>query len=100
MWARPRVDVVAGERATALQRLFAVVDSANGVGSPLDVRTWTFLNTDLTVHLYREPAGAWTGLDARTSIGTDGVGTCAAVLHDQHGPLGRSAQILLVRPRR
>jgi len=76
-----------------------VVDSANGIGSPLDVREWTFLNTDLSVHLYREPVGAWTGVAASTDVGPDGVGLCSAVLHDELGPVGRSAQILLVRPR-
>lgn len=99
VWARPRVQVVAGEEPTALQAAFAVVDSANGVGAPLDVRDFTFLNTDLTVHLHRAPVGPWTGIAAETSIGPDGVGTCSAVLHDTRGPFGRSAQILLVRPR-
>jgi len=99
VWARPRVQVVAGEEPSELQAAFAVIDSANGVGAPLDVRSWTFLNTDLTVHLHRAPAGPWTGIVAETSVGPDGVGTCAAVLHDSHGPFGRSAQILLVRPR-
>ena len=83
----------------ALQAAFAVIDSANGVGSPLDVRDWTFLSTDLTVHLHRTPVGPWTGIVAETSIGPDGVGTCSAVLHDSYGAFGRSAQILLVRPR-
>lgn len=98
-WGHPRVQVVAGEHPTALESLFAVVDSANGIGSPLDVREWTFLNTDLSVHLYREPVGAWTGVAASTDVGPDGVGLCSAVLHDKLGPVGRSAQILLVRPR-
>ncbi|UZJ26306.1 thioesterase family protein [Rhodococcus antarcticus] len=99
VWARPRVQVVAGEEPTELQAAFAVIDSANGVGAPLDVREFTFLNTDLTVHLHRAPVGPWTGIAAETSIGPDGVGTCSAVLHDSHGAFGRSAQILLVRPR-
>ena len=67
--------------------------------SALDVREFTFLNTDLTVHLHRAPVGPWTGIAAETSIGPDGVGTCSAVLHDSHGAFGRSAQILMVRPR-
>lgn len=98
-WGRPRVQLVAGEKLDPLQSLFAVVDSANGMASPLDVREWTFLNTDLTVHLYRPPVGEWTGLRAHTSLGPDGVGLCAATLHDEVGPVGRSEQILLVRPR-
>lgn len=98
-WGRPVVALVAGEKPSALESLFAVVDSANGIGSPLDVREWTFLNTDLSVHLHRDPVGEWTGIDAHTTVGPDGVGLCAAVLHDELGPVGRSAQILLVRPR-
>ncbi|WP_127782911.1 thioesterase family protein [Rhodococcus sp. X156] len=98
-WGRPRVQLVAGEKLDPLESLFAVVDSANGMAAPLDVRKWTFLNTDLTVHLYRQPVGEWTGVSATTSIGPDGVGLCAATLHDEAGPVGRSEQILLVRPR-
>ncbi len=98
-WGRPLVQVVAGEKPSALESLFTVVDSANGIGSPLDVREWTFLNTDLSVHLHREPVGEWTGVAASTAVGPDGVGLCSAVLHDELGPVGRSAQILLVRPR-
>ena len=98
-WGRPLVQLVAGETPTPLESVFAVVDSANGIASPLDVRQWTFLNTDLSVHLHRDPVGEWTGVDAHTTVGPDGVGLCAAVLHDELGPVGRSAQILLVRPR-
>lgn len=98
-WARPRVAVVAGEEPTPLQRLLAVVDSANGIAAPLDIGTWLFLNTDLTVHLFRQPAGEWMGVQAETTIGPDGIGVCSAVLHDERGPVGRSAQILTVRRR-
>ncbi len=98
-WGRPTLQLVAGEKPSALESLFTVVDSANGIGSPLDVREWTFLNTDLSVHLFRDPVGGWTGIEASTDVGPDGVGLCSAVLHDEHGPVGRSAQILLVRPR-
>ncbi|MGZ4587359.1 MAG: thioesterase family protein [Mycobacteriaceae bacterium] len=98
-WGRPMLQVVAGETPTALESMFAVVDSANGIASPLDVREWTFLNTDLSVHLHRDPVGEWTGIEAKTTVGPDGVGLCSAVLHDELGPVGRSAQILLVRPR-
>ena len=90
---------MAGEPTDPLQRFLAVVDSANGVGAPLSVTGWTFLNTDLSVHLHRDPVGEWVGVEASTSIGPDGIGVCTAVLHDEHGPVGRSAQVLLVQPR-
>lgn len=98
-WARLRVAVVAGEEPSSLQRLMAATDSANGIASRLDFTSWWFLNTDLTVHLHRPPTGDWTGIDAETTIGPTGLGTCSAVLHDAAGAVGRSAQALTVRPR-
>ena len=98
VWARQGVDLVAGERPTGLQRLLVVADSGNGVSSRMDPRDWLFINSELTVHLYREPAGEWIALDATTAIGPNGVGTAFTVLHDLTGPVGRGAQALLVRP--
>jgi hypothetical protein len=99
VWARLRVDVVAGEEPSGLQRLLAVADSASGVSSKLDIRHWLFINTDLSVHLYRQPRGEWVGLDADTVIGPTGAGVATSVLHDQDGAVGRTTQSLLVRPR-
>jgi acyl-Coa thioesterase superfamily protein/acyl-CoA thioesterase superfamily protein len=98
VWARQGVDLVSGEAPTGLQRLFVVADSGNGVSSRMDPLEWLFINSELTVHLYREPTGEWIALDATTAIGPDGVGTAFSVLHDEHGPVGRGAQALLVRP--
>jgi hypothetical protein len=98
-WARLLVEVVGGEDPSALQRLMAAADSANGIASRLDAREWLFLNTDLTVHLHRAPKGEWTGVDAETVLGPAGAGVCSGVLHDEQGPVGRSAQILTVRRR-
>jgi hypothetical protein len=99
VWARPRVSVVEGFEPTPLERLFSVVDSASGVSSRLDIRKWYAINTDLTVHLHREPAGEWIGMDARTTIGPDGVGVATSVVHDSEGPVGTTAQALFVRER-
>jgi hypothetical protein len=99
VWGRALVDLVAGEAGSALQRLCAVADSANGVSSRLEIDRWLFINTDLTLHLYRRPAGEWFALDAVTVIGPTGVGATDSVLHDAAGPVGRGAQSLLVRPR-
>lgn len=99
VWARPRIPLVEGEEPTALQRLFTVADSASGVSSRLSLREWMFINTDLTVHLHRQPAGEWVGMDAETVIGPDGAGAATSVLHDSTGAVGRSAQSLLVTAR-
>ena len=99
VWVRQRVPLVEGERPSGLQRLLTVADSGNGVSNRLDLRRWLFINTELTVHVWRVPKGEWIGLDANTAIGPHGVGTAISVLHDVDGPVGRGAQALLVRPR-
>lgn len=98
-WIRPEVDLVKGESMTPLERLFAVADDANGIGAKLDVRAWTFLNTDLAVHIHRLPEGEWIGIRAETSYGPDGIGTTLGTLFDEHGPVGAIQQSVLVRPR-
>ena len=98
-WLMPTVDLAAGEQMTPLQRLFAVADCANGLGSRIDTRQWTFLNTDLVVHIHRIPDGPWTGIRAETSYGPDGIGTTSGTLFDEAGAVGTIAQSVLVRLR-
>lgn len=98
-WIRPEVDLVKGESMTPLERLFAVADDANGIGTKLDIRKWTFLNTDLVVHLHRLPDGEWIGIRAETNYGPDGIGTTLGTLFDEQGAVGAIQQSVLVRPR-
>jgi hypothetical protein len=99
VWLRMRQPLVAGERTSPLARVLVAADSGNGVSAALDYRRHLFINTELTVHLLREPAGEWVHLDALTQIGPHGVGLAESVLHDEAGLLGRAAQTLLVRRR-
>ncbi|BBZ24978.1 thioesterase family protein [Mycolicibacter hiberniae] len=98
-WISPIVDLVNGEAMTPLQRLFAVADDANGVGTKLDITTWTFLNTDLVVHVHRIPDGEWIGIRAETNYGPDGIGTTIGTLFDQRGAVAGIQQSVLVRRR-
>lgn len=99
VWARQRIPLVAGEEPTPLQRLMTVADSASGVSTLLEPTRWLFINTELTVHIQREPVDEWIGLDAHTVIGSEGAGTALSVVHDTHGQVANSSQALLVRPR-
>ncbi|MEU6641637.1 thioesterase family protein [Saccharomonospora sp. NPDC046836] len=99
VWVRQRVALVDGEKPSPLQRLFAVADSGNGASNELDLRSWLFINSELTVHIQREPIGEWIGLDAATIIGPHGVGTATSRLHDASGQVATGAQALLVRRR-
>jgi Thioesterase-like superfamily len=97
-WIRPEVDLVSGESMTPLERLFAVADDANGIGTKLDIRQWTFMNTDLVVHVHRIPEGDWIGIRAETNYGPDGIGTTIGTLFDEDGAVGAIQQSVLVRP--
>jgi hypothetical protein len=99
VWMRMRQPLIAGEPTTPLQRVLTAADSGNGVSAALDYREHLFINTELTVHLVREPASEWVHLDAVTRVGPHGVGLSETVLSDERGRLGRAAQTLLVRRR-
>ncbi len=99
VWLRMRQPLVEGEAPSPLVRVLVAADSGNGVSAALDYRRFLFINTELTVHLTREPAGEWVCLDAVTRPGTLGVGLAESVLSDERGRIGRAAQTLLVRER-
>jgi hypothetical protein len=99
VWMRPRVDLVAGEPMSPVQRLMCCVDSASGVSAALDPASWTFLNTELTVHVLRPPTGDWVCLDAETTLSSGSVGVATSLVYDAQGLVARSAQALLIAPR-
>jgi hypothetical protein len=98
-WFRLAMPLVAGEEPTPTQRLAAAADFGNGIGSELKFETHVFVNTDLTIHLSREPAGEWTALEARTDHGPEGTALAWSRLYDQDGPVGLAAQSLFVAAR-
>jgi hypothetical protein len=98
-WIRLRGQVVPGEPPSQLARVAAAADFANGLSWILPWRDWLFVNTELTIHLAREPVGEWIGLDARTSSSAAGFGLATGTLHDLDGPIGVCAQSLFVEPR-
>ena len=84
VWTRMRYPLVPGEEPSPLERVLAVADSGNGVSGELDLRRWLFINPELSVHLFREPAGEWICLDAQSNIAAGGTGLATSVLSDRH----------------
>jgi hypothetical protein len=99
VWTRLKLPIVEGQEPTPRQRVMADADSGNGVSNVLDWSRNLFINTELTVHFVREPAGEWVCLEAETRIGEGGAGLASSVLSDRSGPVARGAQALLVAPR-
>jgi hypothetical protein len=99
VWMRLREPILPDEPATPLVRLVATADFGNGVSAELPFDEYLFINADLTIHLWRAPRGEWIGLDARTLLQDGGTGLAESVLHDEHGPVGRAFQTLVVQAR-
>jgi hypothetical protein len=95
-FARPLVDA---DEPSPLARVAAAADFGNGVSRILDFDRHLFVNTDLTIHLRREPVGEWVMLDARTRVERQGVGLAASTLYDERGAIGLAAQSLYVAER-
>lgn len=98
VWIRTDKTLIDDTPSTDLARFVGLVDPSNGLGTRVDPRVWMFPNTDLTIHLFRSPAGNWIGLDIEVTFGSSGVGLTSTTLHDLDGPVGKAEQILTVRP--
>jgi hypothetical protein len=98
VWLATPVALVAGEPVGELARFVGLVDTANGIAVRESPEAWMFPNVDLTIHLHRQPAGPWVGLDTTVVFGPDGCGLTTTVLHDRTGAVGRAEQLLTVRP--
>jgi hypothetical protein len=96
VWFRLRVQVIAGEEPSPLQRVAAVADFGNGVGSGIDRERLTFINADLNITLHRLPVTEWVGLDGTMFAEPSGVGVAESVLHDERGRIGRGLQTVIL----
>ncbi|HEY2215867.1 MAG TPA: thioesterase family protein [Solirubrobacteraceae bacterium] len=99
VWQRLQHPLLPGQPTTPLARLAATADFCNGVSATLPFDRFLFINADLSIHLHRRPQGEWIGLDARTRLHEGGSALAEGVLHDEHGPVGRAFQTLVVQAR-
>jgi Acyl-CoA thioesterase C-terminal domain/Acyl-CoA thioesterase N-terminal domain len=99
-WFRLRLPLVDDQPAGPLARAIAAADFGNGISRVVDFADYLFVNTDLTVHLHREPQTDWVLVDARTRLETSGAGLARSTLSDERGELGLAAQSLFVASRR
>jgi hypothetical protein len=98
-WFRLTRPLVDDDPPSAMARVVAAADFGNGISRVVDFESYLFVNTDLTVHLHREPAGEWVLLDARTRLESHGAGLAHSILSDERGRLGLAAQSLFVAAR-
>ena len=95
-WCRLRTQLFDGEEPTPLQRVLIASDFGNGISGVVDFMQYVYVNVDLVVHLHRPAHGEWVCLESETSVGNGGVGVARSTLFDINGPVGGSAQQLLI----
>jgi hypothetical protein len=98
-WFRLQIPLVDDAPASPLARAIAAADFGNGISRVVDFADYLFVNTDLTVHLHREPATEWVLVDASTRLEPHGAGLAHSILSDERGQLGLAAQSLFVASR-
>ena len=99
VWTHLTVGIVEGENPDPIERLIAVADSASGISAVASPAELLFVNTDLTLHLTREPVGMEIWMTAATTLDPAGIGRTIGELGDLDGGVARSGQALFVDPR-
>ena len=95
IWLRT-VPIFTNAPASGFQQICPLADCGNAIsrnGEPLD---FGFMNTDLSIHLHREPIGEWFRSEATSHWSPDGIGMADALLYDEQGPVGRAVQSLVI----
>ena len=91
--------LLAGEDNSPLVHAVSAADLASGISAVVDLRTWSFINADLTVVFWRVPRPPWIKLAAETHVGDQGTGVAQGLLSDLDGSFGRCEQTLLFERR-
>ena len=98
-WVRITRDLLPGEPLSALERVVATADFTAAFSGGLLYSDYTFINSDIVVHLFRLPVGKWILMDASTHSEGNGVGLAEAALYDERALMGRSSESVVIRRR-
>jgi hypothetical protein len=99
IWLRAVIPVVSP--LSPMARVAAHADWISGLfrpDDPADPAVGGFPNADLTVHLSRPPEGEWIGIRGTPHWHGNGIGVTSGMLRDSRGPIGWSAQSLVLVP--
>ncbi len=97
VWMRtPRL--LQDEQQSPIQSLCPIADCGNGISWNAPVSEMGFMNTDLSVHIHREPVSDWLASESVSYWQPSGIGMSQSVLHDTQGPFGTALQTLVLFP--
>jgi hypothetical protein len=95
-WFRVLAPIADGISLTPLARAAAAGDFGNGIGAPLSMGPFAYVNPDLTIDLHRLPEGDWVAADASSVAQANGIGLATTTLADQRGAIGTALQSLFI----
>ncbi|TMV07663.1 thioesterase family protein [Ruegeria sediminis] len=87
-----------GERQSPIQSLCPLADCGNGISWNAPPTEMGFMNTDLSVHVHREPVSEWLASESVSHWHANGIGMAQAVLYDTNGPVATALQTLVLFP--
>ena len=93
-WMRLDIPLVEGEPNTPLIQAVQAADFSSGVAQIVDMRQWTFINPEISLHFFRKPKDQWILIRARTAVGERGAGLTMATLSDRQGPFAQVLQAM------
>ena len=93
-WMRLDAPLVEGEPNTSLLQAVQAADFASGVAQIVDMRSWTFINPEISLYFFRPPEGEWILIRAATRVGANGAGLTTATLSDRKGPFAEVMQAM------
>jgi hypothetical protein len=100
LWIRLLLPVVEGTAVTGTEQAAVAADYAQvATSTRLPFAEWSFVNSELTMHLAREPQGQWVAIACDAVVADVGAGFTSAELHDCEGRFGQSTSALFLEPR-
>ena len=98
-WFNLQRPLLPGEENSPMVHAVSAADLASGISAVVDLRTWSFINADLTLIFWRVPQPPWILLAAETHVGDQGTGVATGLLSDLDGPFARCEQTLIFERR-
>jgi len=89
-----------GETPSPIQALCPLADCGNGISSNAPTAEMGFMNTDLSIHIHREPVSDWLASDSMSHWQPSGIGMSQSMLYDTQGPIATALQTLALFPPR
>lgn len=95
-WLRLPLTVLPGEAVTPFTRVCMVSDLGNGVAQLNLGNAAGMINSDVTLALFRLPAGEWLCFDSEAQVQPTGTGVVHSTLYDVNGSFGYVVQSVMV----